>query len=261
MLNKETVHSIGQEQLLGADAILDENKALALYVSEQTKQIMNMPELYRLDLHHLDRHRIIHAGMSNISRLNAYRDIRTKLLQLFDGSNATTLVVPAVDDPDLQKVCFNLAAVFALDMSKTSLILDTSAKQAVYHDWVGLERPLGLLNFLEGHVAGLDQIIYPVGISRLRMIPIGYPSDPNAEHFLSPRMAGLIEVLKRRYSDRYLFLNGAPVDISPDSRILAELVDWVIIVLPRYKISKVYLSDLVESIGRDKIAGIVMTDE
>jgi protein-tyrosine kinase len=179
----------------------------------------------------LDARGIIRPDMHDRRQADAFRDLRTKLLALGRGRNFVTLVAPVSDGCGCATVATNLAAAFAFDGSKSALLIDCNLREPSLHRHLGVE-PVsgGLVELLEHSDVDVERIIYPTGIARLRMIPAGERRESGAEYFSSYRMRGLIDSLRGRYADRYIVIESAPVQSAPDARILAELVDLVVVV-------------------------------
>ena len=102
--------------------------------------------------------------------------------------------------------------------------------------------------------------MYTTGIKRLRLIPAGNPLESASEYFTSHRLQGLISDLLTRYSDRYIFVNTAPITESADARIIVGLCDFVILVVPYASITKAKLKEAADAIGKEKLLGVVFND-
>jgi len=229
-----------------------------------SRQIAHMAEPTILSARELDIHNVIHPAMEDQDTLNRFRELRTKLLkpnqrQARHG-NSITLVTSVVPNGGSSHIALNLAAAFALDESKTSLIIDCNLKDSILHERVFLEPECGLTDFLRGDVTGLDSIIYATGIVRLRMIPVGNHGNMAAEFFTSPRMRAFLDVVKRRYPDRHIFIDAPAVNTSADARILASLCDRALLVVPYGRTVKSQLEAAVDAIGEEKLAGVVLNN-
>ena len=228
-----------------------------------SRQIANMAEPTLLAPHELDAQNIIHPGMKNKVMLNKFRELRTKLLRPTSKGrvgNSVTLITSVVPKGGASFTAINLATAFALDESKTALVIDCNLQSPSLHDRVYLEPECGLTDFLRGEVSGVDSIIYATGIQRLRLIPVGNQGASPAEFFTSPRMRAFLDVVKRRYPDRHIFLDAPAVNESADTRILASLCDRAILVAPYGKVVKSQIEAAVDAVGEDKLAGIIINN-
>ena len=195
------------------------------------RSALHMAEAQPLSSKQLEDRRLIHYDESLREQADAFRQIRTQLLALGGDRNFVTLVVPVSSGSGGSYVARNLAAAFAFDEAKTSLLIDCNLRRPSQHLAFGMEPGSGgLLDYLDRPSLGIDRINYRTGISRLRMIPAGKPGETHREYFMSFRMRAIIDSLRCRYTDRYLFLDGPAVKGSPDARILSELADYVVLV-------------------------------
>jgi Mrp family chromosome partitioning ATPase len=67
----------------------------------------------------------------------------------------------------------------------------------------------------------------------------------------------LIDSLRSRYPDRYLFLDGPALKGSPEARILSELADFVVIVAGYGRDTAASVNQTVASLDPKKVAGVV----
>ena len=195
------------------------------------RSALHLSEAQPLSNKQLEDRRLIHYDESRREQADAFRQIRTQLLALGGDRNFVTLVVPVSPGSGGSYVARNLAAAFAFDDAKTALLIDCNLRHPSQHLAFGMEPGSGgLLDYLDRPSLGIDRINYRTGISRLRMIPAGKPGEVHREYFMSFRMRAIIDSLRCRYTDRYLFLDGPAVKGSPDARILSELADYVVLV-------------------------------
>lgn len=206
----------------------------------------------------LEERRLIHRDESVRTQSDAFREIRTRLLWLGGERNFVTMVVPVSPKSGGSFVARNLALAFAFDEAKTSLLIDCNLRYPTQHEALGVSRGSeGLINFLEQPSIGIKSIIYPTGIPRLRLIPAGSTRENSGEYFSSFRMRAVVDSLRCRYPDRYLFLDGPAIKGSPDARILSELADQVVVVAGYGRDTPAAISQAVASFDANKVAGVV----
>ena len=92
----------------------------------------------------------------------------------------------------------------------------------------------------------------------MRLIPAGKARENSGEYFSSFRMRAVIDSLRCRYSDRYLFLDGPAVKGSPDARILSDLADFVVLVAGYGRDTPSAINQAVANFDPDKFAGVVL---
>ncbi|MBI3187490.1 MAG: hypothetical protein HYZ31_06480 [Gammaproteobacteria bacterium] len=203
---------------------------------------------------------LIHSDMTDSTIANTYRDLRTKLIQKSNGKNFVAMFTSAAPGNDSSVTSLNLATAFALDESKTALMLDCNINNPHLDSMLGLDIDTGLTDYLEDEHIDIASMLYNSGIQRLNVIPSGTARETVTEHFTSMRMRQLMENLITRYNDRYLFVDAPPVLDSADTRILVELCDFVVLVVPYGKVTRNRLLEAANAIGKAKLLGVVFCD-
>lgn len=206
----------------------------------------------------LEQRRMIHREDSVRRQSDAFRGIRTRLLELAGAQNFITLVVSVSPHSGGSFVARNLAAAFAFDEAKTSLLIDCNLRYPNQHKALGVEPEKGgLIEYLEHPIRGIKSIIYQTGIPRLRLVPAGTSRENSGEFFSSFRMRAMLDSLRCRYADRYLFLDGPAVNGSPDARILSDLADFVVVVVGYGRDTPAAVNQAVANFDSSKLAGVV----
>ncbi|WP_228340029.1 polysaccharide biosynthesis protein [Marinobacter sp. F3R08] len=223
-----------------------------------SKQIVKMQEPRRLTRDDMDERRIIYPESKNRDLVNRFRHLRTKLLELSGGNNFTMVVSGACEGAGTSFMALNLAAAFAFDQSKTALIIDCNLRNPSLHYQLELAAETGLTDFLEDPDYDIGRIIYPTGIPRLRLIPAGSQRETPSEFFTSFRMKQFLQAIRRRYPDRFIVLDTAPISESPDARILGELCDYSMLVLPHGRITSTAAENAAQAFDPAKFVGAVI---
>ena len=209
----------------------------------------------------LEERRLIHREESVRRQADAFREIRTRLLALGGDHNFVTMVAPISPKSGGSFVARNLAAAFAFDEAKTALLVDCNLRHPSQHTELRVE-PVngGLIDYLDHPSLGVEKILYHTGIPRLRLIPCGRQREMGGEYFSSFRMRAMLDSLRSRYTDRYLFLDGPAVKGSPDARILADMVDFVVLVAGSGRDTPSSIQKVMANFDSSKLAGIVLNE-
>ncbi|MGX5172720.1 CpsD/CapB family tyrosine-protein kinase [Aliikangiella sp. IMCC44653] len=229
-------------------------------VSPSKTGITNMEQQALFTRKQLVAKRLIHPKMKDATLLDHYRNLRTKLLSMSNKDNFVTLITSAVPNYDCSLVAANLAASFALDETKTSILVDGDIHQPRLGKLLEVENTDGLINYLEADDWDAKQILYKTGIPRLRFVPSGLERANSAEYFTSEKMGEFMQQLLNRYPDRFPIVYAPSIVNSADARILAELCDKVILVIPYGKCTEEEFVQAALTIGEDKFAGVVLND-
>lgn len=223
-----------------------------------SRSIARMAEPNALTPRQLDERRLIHRDDSVRQQADAFREIRTRLLALGGDQNFVTMIAPVSPGSGGSFVARNLATAFAFDEAKTALLIDCDVRHSSQQTALGVNASEGgLIDYLEHPALGVEKILYHTGIPRLRLIPAGRQREISAEYFSSFRMRAVIDSLRSRYNDRYLFLDSPAVKGSPDARILADLADFVVLVVGYGRDTPDAVNKALANFDQNKVAGVV----
>jgi protein-tyrosine kinase len=251
--NRSSSKQIGSLDNIGNDQIVVKRES-----SVKEIELMDCGEL--MSSSQLANIGMIHSDMLDTSIANTYRGFRTKLIQKSNGKNFVAMFTSSVLGNDSSITSLNLATAFALDESKTALLIDCNINNPQLDTMLGLDVDTGLTDYLDNEHIDVESMLYNSGVQRLNVIPAGTSREAVTEHFTSLRMRKLMENLITRYSDRYIFVDAPPILESADTRILVELCDFVVLVVPYGKVTKNRLIEAANAIGKEKLLGIVFCD-
>lgn len=238
-----------------------EQQALVTTKKPLRTGIKRMQEASLLTHKELDEHKIIYPGIDDADTLNAYRELRTNLLKKANNKNFICMVTSIRSGAGTSHVAMNLAASIALDQKKTALVIDCNIYDPKIDSYLKTPHSLGLTNFLENDTDAITDIIYPSGIPRIRIIPVGNNIINAAEHFSSEHMEAFMQSVKTRYPDRFIILDTPPIGLYAESQILASICDLVILVVGYGKSNLAQIEAGIDTIGKDKLAGLVFNNQ
>lgn len=224
------------------------------------RSISQMAEIEGLEHSELAKRKIIYPGTPNRELLEVFRNLRTRLLQKEKNDNFVVLVSSVCSGGGGSLISLNLAAAFALDQSKTAVIVDCNILNPQLDQMLSIPPDYGLTEYLQNPDVGIDDIIYASGIPRLRMVPAGASSELAAELFSSERMGDLIIGLKERYPDRYIILDAPPISSGAEVRVLAPFSDQAAIVVPHGKVTPGQIMGAIDVVGKDKFVGTIFNN-
>lgn len=224
-------------------------------------EIARMREPWRLSQADLAEEKIIYSDMQDRQVVDAFRAIRTRILQESVGGNCSVLVTSVTDDGGSSFVALNLAVAFTLDVAKTAVLLDCNLRDPAYDHLAAANLDHGLTDFLESPDLDPTEIVQPAGIPRLRVIPAGRPTGGATEQLDSQRMRELLGSVRQRYQDRYVIVDSASIATSSDAQILAGLCDFAILVVPYGKVTEAQVWQAAQAIDERKFLGVVFNNE
>ena len=199
--------------------------------------------------------------MSENSTVQAFREIRTKVLQKTQGKNCIIMVTSVSNKAGSTFVATNLGVAFAFDAGKTALLVDCNLRNPGFQQFFPGSSPLGITDYLEKGEIDVADIIHPVGIERLRVIPAGDKREIPSEYFTSARMRQLLDGIRQRYAERFIILDAPPMSETADTQIIAELCDYVLLVVPYGRVTSGQVDACTKSLDSKKLLGIVFNNE
>jgi protein-tyrosine kinase len=209
----------------------------------------------------LDASRIIFPEMQDNSVAQAFRQVRTRIVQRTQGRNAIVMVTSVTQGGGSSFLSINLGAAFAFDEGKTALVVDCNLRRPAFNRLITTGACNGLTDYMDHPDMDIGQVLHPVGIERLRVIPAGQQREIPAEYFTSAKMRHFLDSLKQRYRERYIILDAPPMTEGADTQILAELCDMVVLVMPYGKVSMTELDACLKTIDPNKLFGVVFNGE
>lgn len=195
-----------------------------------------------------------------------FRNLRTNI-QFMNASSEKKVMIVTSTAPGEGKsyVSGNLAAAFA-QLNKKVLLIDTDMRKGRQHVMFNLKAKPGISNFLSGVVdqdfigekEDIRNYIQETDVENLYLITAGNVPPNPSELLVSPKMQGMLEILKRSFD--VIIFDAPPCLIVADALIITRLVDFSIIVTAQNvtKMENLKRAKLaIENVG-GKIAGVVL---
>jgi protein-tyrosine kinase len=221
-------------------------------------EIGTMGRSFGLTNEQLRDKKIIHPSFKNSALVNSFRELRTSVAAKFKQN---VVLITSIDSKSgVSYFARNLAAATAFDSSKTALLLDCNSENQSASVTFDLEDKKGVCDFIADLSVDVKDIIHESGIHRFRVVPYGGAEVHLDEAFSHPRFYSLINQLKQKFSDRYVIVDAPPILKSADARILLEVCDQVVLVVPYGKNNKEDIESAARMIGMDKLTGVVFNE-
>ncbi len=202
-------------------------------------------------------------GMAVGEQLDAFRDLRTRLLAMAEGiglNRFTVLVVPVTSGSGAGFVSRNLAAAFTLQENRRAVLLDCNLHRPSQHlAFSLLDDTEGLFDYLENNHTRAERLLHHTKLPGLYFIPAGNPSSSAREYFSSYAMRTLVTWLRK--APCFLVLDGPPTKGSPDARILSQLADFVVLVAGYGRDTADEIAKAAALFEPSKFAGVVFNNQ
>jgi Mrp family chromosome partitioning ATPase len=206
------------------------------------------------------------VGMAANGQVESFRELRTQLTLRAAGAGLTTfttLVVPVTEGSGASFVARNLAAAFTLQQ-RLALIVDCNVGKAGQHEGLGADDGAeGLFDYLlRPSEVPIERLIRPTPLPGLHVIPAGRAGAIAGGSAREPFSSGPMRTLLARLRDEpcHVFLDGPPVEGSPDARILADLADFVVLVVGYGRTPATAVTRAAAVFERRNFAGVVFNE-
>jgi capsular exopolysaccharide synthesis family protein len=187
----------------------------------------------------------------------AYRTFRTNIqFTNLDSPPQTILVTSPGPGEGKSTTVANLAITFA-QMGTKTVLMDTDFRRPILHSILGLEKEIGITNYLVGK-APLEMVIKKTPVPNLDLITCGVIPPNPSELLASEKMKVFLEQLKAKY--QMILFDSPPVIAVTDAAVLSLLLDGVVLVASARETSQQALArakTLLENV-KAKILGVVL---
>lgn len=204
-------------------------------------------------------------GMAADGQVEPFRELRTRLVMSAGKEGLTrftTLVVPVTAGSGGSFVARNLAAAFTLQQ-RLAIVVDCNFRHATQHEALGVDGGEGLSDHLARPAeVPVERLVRPTAVPGLHVIAAGSrvrgAAGGACELASSPSLRALLARLRDEPCD--VFLDGPPVEGSPDARLLADLADFVILVVGYGRTTAAAVAQAAAVFDRRTFAGVVFND-
>ncbi|MEO7166655.1 MAG: polysaccharide biosynthesis tyrosine autokinase, partial [Chthoniobacterales bacterium] len=191
------------------------------------------------------RIKMLHEEKGDTPDAEAYRILRTNIEFNRRGPDANTIsFVSGGPGEGKSTTLANLAFVCAQGGYST-LIVDADLRRPVQHTFFGLEKKVGLTNYLTSDMP-MDEVIFPTKVANLSLLPSGMTPSDAVGVLNSQRMSDLIADLKTRYD--IIFFDSPPMLGVSDASVIASEVDQSIIVVQHRRFPRALLTRVKQAI-------------
>lgn len=205
--------------------------------------------------------RIIHPGMTDSEVLSAFRELRTTIIPRLDSFNSVLQISSVQGGGGASFNAINLAVSCTFEQHRHALLVDCNFVRPSLAKTLNVEPTVGLYDFLTDRAASVSDIVYPTGIPRLSLVPSGeIKSEDHIEFFTGENMRIFLEDVRNRYDDRIIIIDAPPVLESADAKILAEVTDYVLLVLPYKGAGASKVNKIIKAVGKEKVIGVVINN-
>jgi capsular exopolysaccharide synthesis family protein len=188
---------------------------------------------------------------------DAYRALRTRLVQAGAARGARTLIVTGPAREDKDAVAANLAVALA-QSGHSAILVCADLRWGQAYRLLGVESNEGLVGVLDRR-AFLDNVLIPAAVPGLEVLPAGGPPLDTSAVLQRPAFRTILGVLIDRAD--FVVITAPPVLAGADAQILADLADMTLVVADARRSTRAQVRTAMRELApvHDKIVGCVFT--
>jgi len=196
------------------------------------------------------------AGQSALAvAIEQYRKLAATLHHA-QGDRGLKVILVASANPGEGKslTASNLALTLSGSYQRRVLLIDADLRRPSLHNIFGVPNGTGLSDGL-GRVSieGLGVVeVSP----RLSVLPSGRPMEDPTSALTSAQMRRILDEARAGYD--WTIIDTPPIGMLTDARLLAEMVDGVVLVAEAEKTPYPDLVRAIDTIGRERMLGVVL---
>ena len=217
---------------------------------KEAEQHLSAPILGEMCVDRSGRNLVV-AEHDTSSATELFRLMRSNLLFLLsDPSDKVVLLTSTKSGEGKSFISCNLAASLSLLENKRVLLVGMDIRNPQVGNYLGIDSPLGVTNYLSSAQVSLDSIIVKMPGYKTLDVMLAGPIPPNpAELLTSKKLDEMFAILRERYD--YIIVDSAPVGMVSDTFAISRISDATIFVT---RINHTTLTDLrfVEEIYDEK---------
>lgn len=191
-----------------------------------------------------------------------FRYLRSLVVHPAEGEPPRTiLVTSALSGEGKTYVASNLAVAISQGLDEYVLLVDADLRAPRIHRVFGIDNVShGLSTHLDKQTP-LEELLRKTSLPKLTILPGGNSTHRPAELLTSERMRRLIREVRDRYSDRFVIFDSTPLELTPETYVLANEVDAILFVVRRGVTPRRSVLAALEKIRREKLLGIVFNGD
>ncbi|MGH8602294.1 MAG: hypothetical protein ACREXR_05805, partial [Gammaproteobacteria bacterium] len=220
------------------------------------------PKETLLDKPALTERKVIYNEMQDSRTLNIFRDLATRLLQREERTSFAVMISSVVPSGGGSFVALNYAAALGLITGK-ALLIDCNIRTPDAVEGLAPTADFGLSDYLDREDLNPPDIVYKTGVFGLQMIPaLGRKSKvPKKGGISSLKMSVLLSEFKQRKREFYVVLDAPTATMRlADIRVLSQLCDYSILVVPYGKADETQIQTASEAIAKEKLLGVIFNE-
>lgn len=259
--NQTVTDSLISVEQVAAEVDIPVNEEGALVAKVANDNSINSLEI---DLAELKRMGAILPDDSRSKIKEEYKHIKRPLLQKAmarqDSQSPDNLIMvtSAYSGEGKTFSSLNLALSIAVERDCRVLLIDADVVKSGLGRTLAIDDKLGLVEYLNGEIDSLSDIMLSTNIHNLTVLPAGKTHHLSHELLASNAMRELAKELSSRYRDRIIIFDSPPVLITSEAKVLSELVGQIMLVVEQDMTAQQAVKNALEKLEPSKISGLIL---
>jgi protein-tyrosine kinase len=229
-------------------AVRDRALPAAIEVEERESAVLTRPSI------HMNEKLVVSEAAQPVA-IEQYRRLATALHQAqVERGVKTVMVASAMAGEGKTLTAANLALTLSESFRRSVLLIDADLRRPTLHMLFDVPNDAGLIDGLNG--AEERKLALVEASPRLTILPAGRPDRDPMAGLVSPRMRTILEQAGAKFD--WVVIDTPPVGLLSDAKLLAEMVDVVVLVVGAAAAPSALIKRAVDTIGRHRIAGVVL---
>jgi protein-tyrosine kinase len=165
-------------------------------------------------------------------------------------------VTSAVYGEGKTTVAMNLAGTIAQNSTHRVALVDLNLRNWDLQTRLNLPPCAGLVDVLEGGEDDLARIVQKTELENFTIVPAGRAAANPARLARSARLAEVMSAL--RMANEFIVMDMAPVLPVADTRVLAKMVDGIVMVVRAGVTPREIVARAIDGVGNDRVLGVVL---
>ncbi|HEX6396097.1 MAG TPA: hypothetical protein VFZ95_01620 [Steroidobacteraceae bacterium] len=170
------------------------------------------------------------------------------------GSPRLIMMASALPGDGKTFTSINLALSMARERDVSVVLVDADTPKPHVSRIFGVSDEPGLLEALGDASTDVESLILPTDVGGLSILPAGRPHDGATELLASARMSAVVTRLIARNPRRIVLFDSSPLLASSESRVLAEAVGQVVLVVRSGTTPRQAVLDALEQLADRQVA-------
>ena len=232
--------------------------------NEATTRGKSPKEVYPI-LATLESYGMVTPSLKDSRQAEEYRQIKRPLLSNISNQRTKSIeqgnvimVTSALPGEGKTYTTINLAMSIASERDRSVLVVDCDVIKHSLSSLFGLDKHPGLIDLLEGSVAGMRDVMLNTDVPSLKILPAGHSHDYSTELLASDEMGRIMDEIAARYPDRIIIFDSPPLLMTSQSVVLTNHAGQILVVVEEGVTPQKAVLESISKLDPNKVIGTVL---